>query len=152
MRDAGGEWMLEAGALVLADGGVCCIDEFDSIREHVIRRENSPREFAERIRRENSPGSFRRISFLIFESQDRAAIHEAMEQQTLSVAKAPRSRRDQRDLAEIAARDGRARWTREATTTAGGSRVQAAHEVLGLRGEQPEVQPMGSGLESIGER
>lgn len=61
------EWVLEGGALVLADKGVCMIDGIDSLCRKVLV---SPLEFDK------------------MNDQDRTSIHEAMEQQSISISKA----------------------------------------------------------------
>lgn len=39
-----GKWAMEAGAIVLADSGVLCIDEFDKLRKHTMKSLNEPME------------------------------------------------------------------------------------------------------------
>jgi DNA helicase MCM9 len=86
----GAGWSLEAGALVLADGGVCVIDEFDGIPEKDrsggarLGRPVQRRHRLGSVSHVHSPGAHR----LPDVARCRAAIHEAMEQQTTSVAKA----------------------------------------------------------------
>lgn len=77
------EWTLEGGALVLADKGICLIDEFDKMNDQdryanlSITKANTP----------PFPTSLEALS-MFFLSAIRVSIHEAMEQQSISISKA----------------------------------------------------------------
>lgn len=88
------EWTLEAGALVLADKGMCLIDEFDKVCYH---RNGS---FLLVMKKKKffmiiviclfgfSSWIFNIFFILQMNDADRTSIHEAMEQQSISISKA----------------------------------------------------------------
>lgn len=77
------EWTLEGGALVLADRGICLIDEFDKMNDQ-DRLENV---LLDRILCQMSFNLISTDSGCHFPNR-RVSIHEAMEQQSISISKA----------------------------------------------------------------